>query len=100
MTLYQKNADEPRQVASTLKIVTALIVAENDLLDQSIRIEREDTQVKPTRIGIRAVESYPRRQLLQAMMIHSVNDCAAALAQSYSGSLSAFARVMHELAER
>ena len=99
-TLYQKNADEPRQVASTQKILTALIVAEQDPLDDPIRVAREDTVVEPTKVGIRAGESYPRRQLLRAMLVHSANDCAAALARSHDGSLGAFAGEMNSLAIR
>ena len=99
-TLYQKNADEPRQVASTQKLVTALIVAEQDPLDGSVRVAREDTRVEPTRVGIREGEIYSRRQLLRAMLVHSANDCAAALARAHSGSLSAFADEMDQLAAR
>ena len=99
-TLYQKNADAPRQVASTQKIVTALIVAESDPLDAPVRIAREDTLVEPTRVGIKAGEIYPRRQLLRAMLVHSANDCAAALARSHAGNLRTFAEEMNELAER
>ena len=44
-TLYQKNADEPRQVASTQKLLTALIVAEQDPLDEPVRVAKEDTTV-------------------------------------------------------
>ena len=73
-TLYEKNADEPRQVASTQKLVTALVVAESDPLESPVRVSREDTSVEPTRIGLRAGESYPRRQLLRAMLVHSAND--------------------------
>lgn len=99
-TLYQKNADELRQVASTQKIVTALIVAEQDPLDAPICVAREDTVVEPTKVGIRAGESYPRRQLLRAMLVHSANDCAAALARSHDGSLGAFAGEMNSMAIR
>jgi D-alanyl-D-alanine carboxypeptidase (penicillin-binding protein 5/6) len=99
-TLYQKNADEPRQVASTQKIVTALIVAEQDPLDERISIRHEDTTVEPTKVGIRSGESYPRRELLSAMLVHSANDCAAALARGHSGSLAGFAEEMNRYAER
>jgi D-alanyl-D-alanine carboxypeptidase (penicillin-binding protein 5/6) len=99
-TLYQKNADEPRQVASTQKIVTALIVAEQDPLDAPVTIHREDTQVEPTKVGIRAGESYPRRELLNAMLVHSANDCASALARGHSGNLAEFAGEMNRCAER
>ena len=99
-TLYQKNADEPRQVASTQKLVTALIVAEQDPLEAPVRISREDTLVEPTKVGLRYGESYPRRQLLRAMLVHSANDCACALARSHAGSLGAFAGEMDQLAAR
>lgn len=99
-TLYQKNADEPRQVASTQKLVTALIVAERDPLDAPVSVSREDTLVEPTKVGIRAGESYPRLQLLRAMLVHSANDCASALARAHAGSFEAFADEMNELAVR
>ena len=50
-TLYEKNADAPRQVASTQKLVTGLIVAEQDPLDTPVRIAPEDTRVEPTKVG-------------------------------------------------
>lgn len=99
-TLYQKNADEPRQVASTQKLVTALVVAERDPLEAPVSVSREDTLMEPTKVGIRAGESYPRLQLLRAMLVHSANDCASALAHAHSGSFEAFATEMNELAAR
>jgi D-alanyl-D-alanine carboxypeptidase (penicillin-binding protein 5/6) len=99
-TIYQKNADEPRQVASTQKLVTALIVAEQDPLDEPVRVAREDTTVEPTKLGIRTGESYTRRQLLRAMLVKSTNDCAAALARAHSGTVGAFAGEMDRLAAR
>jgi D-alanyl-D-alanine carboxypeptidase (penicillin-binding protein 5/6) len=89
-----------RQVASTQKLVTALIVATEDPLDTPVRIAREDTAVEPTKIGIRAGETYPRRQLLRAMLVHSANDCASALARAHAGSCRAFASEMNEMACR
>jgi D-alanyl-D-alanine carboxypeptidase (penicillin-binding protein 5/6) len=99
-TLYEKNADAPRQVASTQKLVTGLIVAETDPLDAPVRIAPEDTRVEPTKVGLRAGETYPRRQLLSAMMVKRANDCAAALARAHSGSVGAFAEEMNSLARR
>jgi len=99
-TLYQKNADELRQVASTQKLLTALIVAEQDPLDTPVHVAKEDTTVEPTKVGIRAGETYTRRQLLKAMMVKSANDCAAALARSHSGSIGVFAGEMDRVAAR
>lgn len=99
-TIYQKNADEPRQVASTQKLITGLIVAEQDPLDGTVTVAREDTTVEPTKLGLRTGESYTRRQLLRAMLVKSTNDCAAALARSHSGSIGSFAAEMDRLAAR
>jgi D-alanyl-D-alanine carboxypeptidase (penicillin-binding protein 5/6) len=99
-TLYEKNADAPRQVASTQKLLTGLIVAESDPLDAPVRISDEDTSVEPTKVGLRAGETYQRRQLLSAMMVKSANDCAAALARAHAGSIGAFAEEMNSLAYR
>jgi D-alanyl-D-alanine carboxypeptidase (penicillin-binding protein 5/6) len=97
-TLYQKNADAPRQVASTQKLLTALLVVERGNLDQMVQIEAVDTNVEPTRTGMHAGQAYPRRQLLNAMLVHSCNDAAAALARDSAGSIEAFAGVMNERA--
>ncbi len=99
-TLYQKNADRLRQVASTQKLLTGLIVAEQDPLDSPVRIAREDTLVEPTKLGLRTGETYTRRQLLRAMLVKSTNDCAAALARSHSGTIGGFAAEMDRLASR
>ncbi len=97
-TLYQKFADSPAQVASTQKLVTALLMVERGDLDQKFVITRADCAVEPTKLGFRAGQSYSRRALLTAMMVKSENDAAAALARDHSGSLSAFAQEMNRKA--
>lgn len=96
--LYQKNADSPRQVASTQKLVTALIVAERDPLDSVISIAPSDRMVEPTKLYLRTGDRCTRRELLAAMMVKSANDAAAALARSHSGSSQAFAEEMTDYA--
>lgn len=96
--LYQKNADEIRQVASTQKLLTALLLTERGNLDQPITIMTSDTAVQPTKLGLRPGERYPRRILLQAMMVRSSNDATAALARDHSGSEAAFVAAMNQRA--
>ncbi|CAN5485793.1 N/A [soil metagenome] len=96
--LYQKYADTPQQVASTQKLVTALLVVERGDLDGQLVVASADTQVEPTKVGLRAGERYTRRQILSGMLVKSENDCAHALGRDHSGSIEAFAVEMNRKA--
>lgn len=96
--LFQKNADAKRPVASTQKLLTALIVARAGNLDETVTIAAPETRVEPTKLGLKAGERYPRRQLLEAVLVKSENDACAALARDHSGSESAFAEKMNATA--
>jgi D-alanyl-D-alanine carboxypeptidase (penicillin-binding protein 5/6) len=97
-TLYQKFADTPMQVASTQKLVTALVILDHGNLDQTFTIAREECAVEPSKLGVRPGQVYTRRALLTAMLIKSENDAAAALARDHSGSIAAFAEAMNRKA--
>ena len=96
--LYEKNADARRAPASTQKLLTALIVAERGYLDQSITILPTDTYAEPTKLGLKAGESYRRIDLLRALLVKSPNDVAKALARDSAGSVEAFAALMNQRA--
>jgi serine-type D-Ala-D-Ala carboxypeptidase (penicillin-binding protein 5/6) len=93
--LWQKKPDERCTIASTTKLLTALLVVEAGNLDQTFVIEASDTQCAPVRLGIKAGETYSRRQLLTAMLVKSSNDIAQALARNHSGSVAAFVEKMN-----
>lgn len=92
--IYKKNDTAQRAVASTQKLLTALIVAEAGDLDKKITIELVDTQCEPFKLYIKPGQTYTRRELLHALMIRSSNDVARALARDNAGSIEAFARKM------
>jgi D-alanyl-D-alanine carboxypeptidase (penicillin-binding protein 5/6) len=95
LTLYQKYADVRTQVASTQKLLTALIILRRGNLDGRLLVAPQDTHVEPSRLGLRPSQSYTRRTLLSAMMVKSENDAAAALARDCFGSSVAFASAMN-----
>ncbi|PWU11703.1 MAG: D-alanyl-D-alanine carboxypeptidase [Verrucomicrobia bacterium] len=93
--LLRHNENEPRQVASTQKLLTALIVAESGDLDKKVVIDKSDTMVLPTKLGLHAGETYTRQGLLVALLVKSANDVAVALARDNAGSVAAFAEKMN-----
>lgn len=92
--LFKKNPDEQRAVASTQKLLTALIVAEAGGLSEMVTIKEVDTAVEPTKIYVRPGQRYSRLQLLNGLLVKSGNDVARALARDNAGSVSAFAQRM------
>ena len=96
--LYEKNADERLGIASTTKIMTALVVLEHCALEEPVEILPEYTAVEGSSMYLRAGETYTVEELLYGLMLRSGNDAAVALALADSGSISAFAMRMNEKA--
>jgi D-alanyl-D-alanine carboxypeptidase (penicillin-binding protein 5/6) len=96
--LYAKNADVPRAVASTQKIVTALCVLDAGNIDKPVTIAASDGACEPTNLYLKAGEVYPRRELTKVLMVKSANDVARALARDVAGSQESFAAMMNQKA--
>lgn len=97
---YEKNSDQEREVASTQKLMTALLVCENGGLDELLTVAREDTQVVPSKLYLSSGEKHPRGALLKALMIRSANDVACCLARDNAGSVAAFVDKMNARARQ
>jgi len=93
--LYEKNADQLRAVASTQKLLTALVIAESGDLNSNVRCELGDTQCEPTKLGMKPGEVYRRYDLLKILLIKSMNDVARCLARDNAGSIEGFAAKMN-----
>ena len=93
--LHQINADDTRAVASTQKLLTALIIAESGNLGERVRVETSDTLAEPSKLYLKTGEVYERGQLLQILLVKSMNDVARCLARDNAGSLDAFAAKMN-----
>jgi D-alanyl-D-alanine carboxypeptidase (penicillin-binding protein 5/6) len=98
--LWEKNADQERPVASTQKLLTALIVAEGGNLDGIVKVAAPDTWCEPSMLYIKPGETYRRGDLLRVLLVKSMNDVARCLARDNAGSVEDFALKMNAKAAR
>ncbi|MEM9478533.1 MAG: D-alanyl-D-alanine carboxypeptidase family protein [Verrucomicrobiota bacterium] len=98
--LYTKAADTKRGVASTQKLLTALLTVERGGLNNLITVAKTDTQVEPSKLYISSGQQYRRGDLVEALLVKSGNDVARCLARDYAGSQSAFASAMNSRARK
>lgn len=96
--VYEKNADKKQSMASTTKIMTALVALENGDIDGKVRFPKEAVGVEGSSIYAVANEEFTLRELLYALMLRSANDAAAAIAIVVGGSIEGFADMMNEKA--
>ncbi len=96
--LYEKDPDARRPIASTTKLITALIVAESGNLSGTVEVQPIDTICEPTKLYFKPGEHYARNALLYALLVHSCNDVARALARDNAGSIPDFADKMNSRA--
>ena len=94
--LFAKNAQEPRAMASTTKIMTALLALEQP--DREITITEEMIRAEGSSMGLRAGDRLSLHELAAGMLSVSGNDAANAAAIAIDGSLSAFAARMNRRA--
>lgn len=98
--LFGQNPDLRREVASTQKLVTALVITRAGNLDKKVTVTAEDANCSPTKLPNGVGGTYTRRELLQAMLVLSANDAARALARDNAGSEAAFGAKMTQLARQ
>jgi D-alanyl-D-alanine carboxypeptidase (penicillin-binding protein 5/6) len=98
--LFEHNADDARPVASTQKLLTGLIVAEEGGLEADVHVQAVDTYAEPSKLYIKPGEVYDRGKLLQILLVKSMNDVARCLARDNAGSIEAFATKMNAKASQ
>lgn len=97
--LYEKGAREARPIASTTKIMTALLVLEKARLDDRVPVSANAASTGGAVIGLRAGEARTVNELLHALMVASANDAAEVLAEYVGGSRAGFAAIMNTRAK-
>ena len=98
--LWTKNAHTRRPVASTTKIMTALLAMRVLKPSDLVRVDPSVTRVPLVREGLRANEIVPAWKLFDAMLLYSGNDDALALAIAAGGTRQAFLKEMNAEAKR
>lgn len=101
--LYSHNADEPLPPASMSKMMTGLLVLDavksgNHHWKEPVRISRYAAKVPGSGIGMAEGEHYTLKQLFDALVVHSANDAAVAVAEHLAGSETDFAADMNRKA--
>lgn len=98
--LYQNNPYEKKLIASTTKILTAIIVIEHGNLNQEVEIGEEILKMYGTNIYIEVGEKMKLIDLLHGLLLRSGNDAAIALAVAISGSEEKFVEEMNNKAQQ
>jgi len=98
--LFEHAADRISPPASMTKLMTFLLVHDaiergQLRLDSPIRITAASAAIGGTQVWLRAGEVFPVEELLYALMLHSANDCAHALALAVGGSIEGFSEMMN-----
>lgn len=98
LMLASDGIDEPRPMASTTKVMTALLVMERADLDDVVTISPNAVILRGSIVRLHAGEKLTVRQLLMGLLMRSGNDTAIALAEHVAGSSADFVAMMNERA--
>ena len=96
--LCEKNANERMGMASTTKIMTALVAAECSDLEKVVSVSANAVGIEGSSVYLYAGEKMTMKDLICAMLLESANDAAAAIAIEVGGSVEGFCDLMNDKA--
>lgn len=99
LTIYNKKENEKCKMASTTKIMTAIIVIENSGLDSIVTISKKSASTGGSRVGLSKNDKITVEHLLYGLLLKSGNDAAVALAEHTGGSVENFSKMMNNKAK-
>ncbi|MDD5852713.1 MAG: D-alanyl-D-alanine carboxypeptidase [Lachnospiraceae bacterium] len=97
--LYQKDAFKVMPMASTTKIMTAILALENGNPDDVVTVSKRAASMPKVHLGMREGEQFYLKDLLKSLMLESHNDSAVAIAEHIGGSMEGFADMMNAKAK-
>ena len=93
--LHRNDIDNPRLIASTTKIMTAIVAIENSDISEVVTVSDEVLKAYGSAIYIEVGEELTLKDLLYGLMLRSGNDAAIVIANEVSGSMTDFADLMN-----
>jgi D-alanyl-D-alanine carboxypeptidase (penicillin-binding protein 5/6) len=99
-TLYAKAPDNPRQPASTIKILTGMIALKALSGGEKVQISQWAAGQPSSKVNLDTKKQYQANDLINAVLLASANDASVALAEKIAGSESSFAKMMTEKARQ
>ena len=96
--LFEKSAKQKMPMASTTKIMTALILAEQPDLSKTVEVTKQMVTVEGSSMGLLAGDIVSYRDLLYGMLLASGNDAANVTAYVLGGGIEGFAKMMNKKA--
>ncbi len=97
--IYGKNENVKKAMASTTKIMTAMVVIQNTNLNNTVEISKKAAGTGGSRLGLKAGDKITVKDLLYGLLLRSGNDCAVALAEYVAGSVQEFSNLMNQNAQ-
>ena len=97
--LWSRQPDAKRAMASTTKMMTALVALRRVSLDETVTISKAATQVEYA-VALRVGERVNVRKLIELMLVSSANDAAWALGEHVGGNMPAFVKMMNDEAAK
>ncbi len=96
--VFQKDPHTPRSMASTTKLMTALVAAEMLPADTPVKVSSAAVAVEGSSLGLRAGDTLSMGDLLTGLLLSSGNDAANVVAETVAGDTPAFAQLMNSKA--
>ncbi|MDK2835390.1 MAG: hypothetical protein PWP21_167 [Thermosediminibacterales bacterium] len=96
--LYGKNIHEKRPMASTTKIMTAIVALENGNLSDIVTISPKAAKIEGSKIYLKPGEKLTLEELVYGLLMMSGNDAAVAIAEHIGKSVEGFAEIMNKKA--
>ena len=97
--IWGKDENKRTAMASTTKIMTAIVTLENCDLNQIVTISKKSAGTGGSRLGLKTDDKITMNDLLYGLMLKSGNDAAVAIAETVGGSVEGFAELMNAKAK-